>query len=185
MSVEVLVVIVLDVNCCGCLDLCFLPCLLMFSLFLQIGKYNSVLLSFVPTLTLSHGSRRGGGSSSSQTVTHFASTSSYSHLLTSFRNPSIIAHTFIRRQVKLSHSDIFHSLYLYVILEVEGEFIVTEERRILNCFECSTLDLNALCFCFFVSFIIFGAQYILGDHPVAFSVSHKKNRPRSPSTEMF
>ena len=139
MCVEVLVVVVLDVNCCGCLDLCFLPCLLMFSLFLQIGKYNSVLLSVVPTLTHSHTEAGGGGetceggvssssSSSSQTVTHFASTSSYSHLLTSFRNPSIIAHTFIRRQVKLSYSDIFHSLYLYVILEVEGEFIVTEEE---------------------------------------------------------
>ena len=121
-------VVVLDVNCCGCLDLSFLPCVLMFSLFLQIGKYNSVLLSVVPTLTHSHTEAGGGVRSSSQTVTHFASTSSYSHLLTSFRNPSIIAHTFIRRQVKLSYSDIFHSLYLYVILEVEGEFIVTEEE---------------------------------------------------------
>ena len=60
MCVEVLVVIVLDVNCRRCLDLSFLPCLLMFSLFLQIGKYNSVLLSFVPTLTLTR-KRDGGG----------------------------------------------------------------------------------------------------------------------------
>ena len=63
MCVEVLVVIVLDVNCRGCLDLCFLPCLLMFSLFLQIGKYNSVLLSVVPTLTHSHTEAGGGGGS--------------------------------------------------------------------------------------------------------------------------
>ena len=53
--------VVIDVvNCCGCLDLCFLPCLLMFSLFLQIGKYNSVLLSFVPTLIVTRKQEKGG-----------------------------------------------------------------------------------------------------------------------------
>ena len=73
---------------------------------------------------------RGGASSSSQTVTHFASTSSYSHLLTSFRNPSIIADTFIRRQVKLSsYSDIFHPLYLYVIFQDSKVIFLSQTRN--------------------------------------------------------